>query len=246
MFKYQLLRLFAAACCPVLLAACTEERSGLFGGANPFFEESPLFLHYPPFDQISNDHYGPAFERGMAEQLAEAERIASQDEGPTFENTIGALELTGALLDRTSRVFYAMSSAHTNDDIQALEQELAPQMAAHYDNILLNQDLFARVVALYENRNELGLEPEAMRLIEQYYQDFVRAGAALSESERERLREINARLALLTTQFSQNVLAEMNSLAIVVDDRETLIGMSESMITAAAERPPAGTWKAST
>lgn len=200
---------------------------------NPFFADSPHYFNFPPFDLIANEHYQPAFERGMAEQIAEVEAIAGQAAAPDFENTIVALELSGQLLNRVASVFFALSSAHTNDDIQALEQQLAPELAAHNDAILLNRDLFARISALYENRDELGLDPESHRLLERSYIDFVRAGAALDEDQQERLRDINARVAVLETRFSQNVLSEVNELAVVVDSREELTGLDEALITAA-------------
>ena len=213
-----------------LLTACSEERP-----ENPFFEESPLFFMYPQFDRVDNSHYGPAFEEGIASHLAEVEAIAGQRQAPTFENTIIPLELSGEMLDRVSRVFFSMSGAHTNEAIQTLEQELAPKLSAHQDNIMLNQALFARVVDLYERRYRLGLDAEAVRLLEMYHRDFIRAGAALTSAQRERLREINAEMALLATRFRQNVLSEMNDLAIVVDSREELAGMSETLIQAAAD-----------
>ena len=200
---------------------------------NPFFVESPHYFNFPPFDLIANEHYQPAFERGMAEQIAEVEAIASQEAAPDFENTIVALELSGQLLNRVSSVFFALSSAHTNDDIQALQQQMAPELAAHNDAILLNRDLFARISALYESRDDLGLDPESHRLLERSYIDFIRAGAGLSEEEQEQLRDINARIAVLETRFSQNVLSEVNELAIVVDSREELTGLDEALITAA-------------
>lgn len=201
---------------------------------NPFFQESPLYLNYPPFDLIDNTHYLPAFERGMAEQTAEISTIVEQSESPTFENTILALETTGQLLSRVSRVFFSMAGAHTNDEIQSLQQELAPVLAAHNDDIMLNETLFAKVNSLYETRETLELDRQSLRLLERYYLDFVRAGAALDEESKEELKAINAQIALLGTQFSQNVLSEVNDLAIVVDSREELTGMSDSMIEAAA------------
>ena len=202
---------------------------------NPFFEESQLILNYPQFDLIQTVHYLPAFQRGMADQLAEIEAIANQGEDPDFENTIIALELSGQLLDRVSRVFFSMSSAHTNDEIRSLQQQLAPQLAAHSDAILLNRALFARIQTLFDQRQELPLEPEALRLLEQYRLDFVRAGAALTESEQDRMREINAEMATLQTLFSQNVLSEVNDLAIVVDTEEEMAGMDEALKQAASE-----------
>ncbi len=203
-------------------------------GENPFFGDSPHDLNFPPFDRIENAHYQPAFERGMAEHIAEVEAIAGQAAEADFENTIVALELSGQLLSRVSAVFFALNSAHTNDEIQALQQQLAPELAAHYDAILLNRELFARISTLHENRESPGLDPESRRLLERTYIDFVRAGAALDAQQQERLRDINARIAVLQTRFSQNVLSEVNDLAIVVDSREELTGLDEALITAAA------------
>ncbi len=201
--------------------------------SNPFFAESPLYLNYPQFDLIANAHYLPAFERGMAEELAEIEAIANQEAEASFDNTILAMELSGQLLSRASRVFFAMRSAHSNDDILAIEQQLAPELAAHSDAILLNRELFARVESLYGQRAELDLDEESLRLLEQYHKDFVRAGAALSPEEQERMREINGEIAMLQTQYSQNVLGEVNDMAIVVDSREELTGLNATLIDAA-------------
>lgn len=203
---------------------------------NPFFEESPLYLLYPPFDRIDESHYLPAFERGMAEHLAEVEAIAGQDAEPTFENTIVALELSGQLLNRVSRVFFSLSSAHTNERIQAIEQELAPRLAAHQDAIYLNRELYPRIRSLYERIDDLTLNLESRRLVERYHTDFVRAGAALDGGQQQRLKDINAEIATLQTQYSQNVLGEVNELAIVVGSREELTGLDEALIEAAAER----------
>jgi peptidyl-dipeptidase Dcp len=202
---------------------------------NPFAQPSELSLYYPPFDAISNEDYEPAFEAGMAQHLVEIDAIVAQDAAPSFENTIVKLELAGQLLNRVSRVFFALSGAHTNDQIQALQQQIAPQLAAHDDAIVLNADLFARIQALFADRAELGLTPEAVRLIEQYHTDFVRAGAALSREEKSRLREINGELASLQTKFSQNVLNEVNAMALVVDSREELTGLDAALIDAAAK-----------
>lgn len=202
---------------------------------NPFFVESPLYMNYPQFDLITNEHYLPAFERGMAEHLVEIETIASQMEVTSFENTIIALELAGDLYARVASVFFAMSSAHTNEQIQALAQQLAPEIAAHEDAILLNRDLFAKINNLYEQREFLELNEESKRLLEDYYIDFIRAGAGLDVDEQVRMKELNAQIAVLETQFSQNILSEVNDLAIVVDTREELAGLSEARKDAAAE-----------
>jgi peptidyl-dipeptidase Dcp len=200
---------------------------------NPFFEESPLYLHYPQFDLVENSHYLPAFERGMAEHMAEINAIIEQPAPASFDNTILALETSGQLLNRVSTVFFSMAGANTNDDIRALQQRLAPELAAHNDNIMLNEALFAKVNELYEARQTLALDAQAQRLLERYYLDFVRAGAALDQESKQELKAINAQIAQLGTQFSQNVLSEVNDLAVVVDSREELSGMSDSMIDAA-------------
>jgi len=202
---------------------------------NPFFTPSPLPYSVPPFDKIEDEHYLPAFERGMAEELAEIEAIANNPEPPTFENTIVPMETTGDILARVSRVFFNLNSAHTNPTMQEVQQTVSPQLAAHSDAIYLNPELFARVEALHAKRDELGLDPESKRLLERYYIDFVRAGARLSEDEKDELRALNAELASLTTTFAQNVLRETLDSAVLVDTAEELDGLSDAQIRAAAE-----------
>ena len=202
---------------------------------NPFFSESSLSLTYPRFDLIENQHYLPAFERGINEHLIEIGKIISQTEPPTFENTIVALEISGALYSRVESVFFALSSAHTNDQILKLQQSLAPNLASYEDSIKLNRELFARILNLYEKRNTLNLDDESARLLEKIYKDFVRAGAALDIGQQERMKVINAEIAVLETKFRQNILSEVNSLAITVDSREELIGLSEERIDTAAK-----------
>lgn len=202
---------------------------------NPFFVESPLYMQYPQFDKIENADYIPAFERGMEEQLAEIDAIANQTEAPTFDNTLIPMERSGQLLNRAARVFFAMTAANTNDELESIRSEMAPKFSAHNDKIRLNSKLFARAQALYEQRDALELDPESYRLIEETYKDFIRAGAQLSDADKETLKAMNAELASLQTTFSQNVLNEVNASAVVVDSREELDGMSESSIEAAAE-----------
>ncbi len=203
--------------------------------ANPFLTESTLMFQYPAFDQVDNAHYLPAFERGMEEQLGEIAAITAQTEAPTFDNTMIALERSGRILDRVSRVFFAMTSAHTNDELESIRSEMAPKLAAHRDQILLDADLFARVQAIHEQREAMELDPESRRLVEEYYKDFVRAGAMLSDEDKETLKAINAEIASLQTKFSQNVLAEVNDSAIVVEDVAELAGLSDGAIASAAE-----------
>lgn len=223
-----------AAATPSVSSSDVIEPVALDQDANPFFVESPLFLQYPPYDLIKNDHYLPAFNAGMAEHLAEIEAIAINPEPPTFDNTLIPMEESGRLLNRVSRVFYAMASADTNDTIEAVRSEMAPRLAAHQDAILLNPALFERVQTIYGQRDALELDAESYRLVEETYTDFVRAGARLNEAEKEQLMAYNAELATLQTQFSQNVLGEVNAKAIVVDDPAMLDGLGEAGIAAAA------------
>ncbi|MCY4662935.1 MAG: M3 family metallopeptidase [Acidobacteria bacterium] len=202
---------------------------------NPFLTESPLPYRLPPFDRIDEAHYGPAFEQGMAEQIAEVEAIAALSEEPTFENTIVALERSGQLLDRVATTFFALSSAHTSDALDEIRSEVAPQLAAHTDRILLNDALFARVETLHAQRSALGLDAESIRLIEKYHQDFVRAGARLDEAAKGRMREINAELASLQSRFMSNVLDEVNASAVAVESRDALAGLPDDQVAAAAE-----------
>ena len=203
--------------------------------SNPFFAESPLYMYYPQFDKIENSHFVPAFERGMEEHLAEIAAITSQTDAPTLDNTLIPLERSGQILDRVARVFFALTSAHTNDEMESIRSEMAPKLSAHRDQILLDPKLFERVQALYEQRDALELDPESYRLIEESHKDFVRAGAQLSDEEKEKLKAINSELASLQTKFSQNVLNEVNASAVVVDTREELAGLSDTMIEAAAK-----------
>jgi len=202
---------------------------------NPFFVESPLYMHYPQFDKIETSDYVPAFEAGMTEQLAEIEAIANQAEAPTLDNTLIPMERSGRLLNRVSTVFFSMTSANTNDELDAIESEMAPKLSAHSDQILLNSKLFARIQALYDQRDSLELDPESYRLIDETYKNFVRAGARLSDADKEILKAMNSELASLQTTFSQNVMNEVNASAVVVDSREELAGMTETNIEAAAE-----------
>ena len=201
---------------------------------NPLLTESTLDFHYPPFDKIKDAHFAPAYEQGMAEQMKELAPIASSSEEPTFENTIVALERTGDLLGRVDRIFSNLSSANTNDALQKIETEMAPKLSAHQDAIYLNGPLFQRIEKLYNERDKLGLDEESQWLVERYYKDFVRAGAKLSDPDKEKLKKMNSQIAELQTKFSQNVLKEKNAESIVVAKKEELEGLSPNEITAAS------------
>ena len=163
--------------------------------ANPFFAESPLPLHYPQFDKIKDSDFAPAFDAGMAEQLKEIDAIANNPAEPTFENTIVALEKTGQVLDRATSVFFNLLGTDKNDARDKLETEYAPKFSAHSDAISLNPKLFARIKKLYDARATLKLDAADLRLLERRYNDFVRAGAALSEAQKARIREINTEMS---------------------------------------------------
>jgi len=207
---------------------------------NPLLTESTLPYHVPPFDKIKDEHFVPAMEAGMREQLKEVEAVANNSEEPTFENTIVALERTGRLLDRAERTFSNLNACNTNPTLQKIETEMAPKLSAHRDAIHLNGKLFARIKELYDNRDKfaaanpsgggLGLDPESAYLLERYYKDFVRAGAKLSDTDKEKLKKMNAELATLQTQFEQNVLKEKNASSIVVDRKEDLAGLSNDQM----------------
>ncbi|MGA1464800.1 MAG: M3 family metallopeptidase, partial [Balneolaceae bacterium] len=202
---------------------------------NPFFAPSELPFQAPDFDAIRIEHYMPAFEAGMKVHLEEIEAIATQEEVPTFENTIVAMELSGSLLTRVQRVFFNLTSSHTNAEIQEIQSEISPRLAAHSDNISLNADLFQRIETLYNQREELDLDPSARKLLEDTRRSFVRSGALLSEDEKQRMREINERMSTLTTEFSQNLLKLTKERSVFVEDAAMLDGLSEGRMAAAQE-----------
>jgi peptidyl-dipeptidase Dcp len=211
---------------------------------NPLLTESSLPYHIPPFDKIKDEHFEPAIEAGMREELKEVESVANDSEKPTFDNTIVALERTGRLLDRAERTFSNLNACNTNPTLQKIETEIAPQLSAHRDAIHLNGKLFARIQELYDRRDKfdaanpsgggLGLDPESAYLLERYYKDFVRAGAKLSDTDKEKLKKINTELATLQTQFEQNVLKEKNASSVVVDHKEDLRGLSDNQMASVA------------
>ena len=204
-----------------------------FDAENPFAQRSTLPYELPPFTQIREEHYLPAFYAGCEEQLAEVHAILASG-AATFENTIVALERSGKLLERMLFVFFNKSSSDTSDELDAIQAEIAPKLSAHSDTIHLNPDLFARIKTLHERKDSLGLDEESAWLLERYYQDFIQSGAHLTAEQRTELMGLNEELSKLETQFEQNLLADTNDLAIVVDDAAELAGLSENQIAAAA------------
>ncbi len=207
---------------------------------NPFFTEYATPFQVPPFDQIKLEHYLPAIDSGIAQQEAEIKAIVENPQEPDFANTILAYDQSGELLSKVTSVFFPLSSAVTNDDMQALAREISPRLTKHRDNISLNPALFARVKAVYEKRADLGLDAEQLRLVEKFYQDFDRNGANLSAEDQAKLRTLNEELSKLSLQFGENLLAESNkNFRLVVENQADLAGLPEDVIMRAAEQAKA-------
>ncbi|MFJ3215642.1 M3 family metallopeptidase [Kitasatospora sp. NPDC086801] len=202
---------------------------------NPFFKPSTLVYELPPFAEIRPEHFLPAYERGMAEQLAEIAAITADPQPPTPDNTLVALERSGELLRRVDAVFRNQSASDTSELVDEVDAKVSPLLAAHHDAIHLDRALFARIEELYGRRADLGLDPESLRLLETRHTRFVRAGARLGGAEQARLRELNAELAALGTTFQQNVNAATKAAALVVDAAEELDGLSADEVAGAAE-----------
>jgi peptidyl-dipeptidase Dcp len=201
---------------------------------NPFLAPSQLRFEFPDFDAIREEHFLPAFTAGMAEQRAEVDAITGAEGPVTFENTIVALERSGAVLNRVSRVFFTLVSSCSTPRIREIEAEVAPQLAAHADAITLDARLFARIEELFAGRAGLGLDPESLRLLERWHRDAVRAGARLGPAEQERLRALNAELSALSTEFGTRLLAGANAAAVLVEDPTQLDGLAPDVVSAAA------------
>ncbi len=215
------------------LGASAEAQAG-FGPANPFYTESTLPFHAPPFDRITDADYEPAIDAGRTAQIKEVEAIANNPAEPTFENTFVALERSGALLARVMQVFSGVTGANTNPALQAVRKAEAPKLAAHQDAIRLNPKLFARVKAVYDGRASLGLKGEQLRLVEVTYERFVHAGANLSEADKAKLRTLNEEESTLANAFETKLLAATKAAAYETADAKALAGLSEAQVQAAA------------
>jgi len=202
---------------------------------NPFFSEFDTPFQAPPFDQMKVEHYLPAFKAGIRQQQQEIDQIVNNSAAPTIENTLEALEYSGALLTRVSNVFYNMTSALTNDTLQNIAKDVAPLLSQHNDDIRLNEALFQRIKTLYEQKEQLNLTREQNRLLEKHYKEFVRGGANLSQEQQAQLREINKKLSLLSLKFGENVLKETNRFEMVIENEADLAGLPEAVIISAAE-----------
>ncbi len=219
----------------LLIMALSVTLAGTGARANPFFETWDTPFGVPPFDRITIADFQPAFMQGMADQKAEVEAIAEDPDPATFANTIEALDASGSLLRRVGAVFGCLNGTMTDDRMQAVARDLAPLRSKHRDEILLNGKLFARVDAVYRQRDDLNLDREQQRLLEETWKRFVRGGAKLSDQDKEKLKELNQELSLLSLKFGENVLKETNRFEYVIEDETELDGLPDGVIAAAAE-----------
>ena len=218
----------------LLFIVSCQQKSKMDPNINPFFQEWNTPYEVPPFLDIKDEHYMPAYEQGMKENLEEIDVIINNPEAPTFANTIEELERTGKLLSKVGRVFSNLASSNTNPKLQELQRELSPMLSAHYDKISLNEGLFNRVDAIWQNRENLDLTKEQTKLLNDTRKGFVRSGALLSEDQKERISEINSKISGLSTSFGQNLLAETNGFELILEASD-LEGLSDGVIAAAAD-----------
>ena len=221
---------------PMTLLFMTACQSGTSDKTNPFFTSYDTPFETPPFNEIEESHFMPAFKEGIKRHEAEIDAIVNNSEAPTFANTILPFDQSGKLLYKVSRVFFNLRSANTNDSIQAIAREVSPMLSEHNDNIMMNMKLFERVKSVYENLESSELDDSQKRVVTKYYEDFVRNGALLEGKDQERLKEINARLSTLSLEFGENLLAETNeNFELIIEDETDLAGLPEGVKEAAAE-----------
>ena len=228
-------RLIMAIGIASILASCGGQSKKQSTSVNPFLSEYTTPYGVPPFDLIQLEHYKPAFIQGIDEEAKEVAAIVDQKAAADFENTIAALDQNGKLLRRVSSVFYGQNSANTTDEIQALSRELSPLLSKHSDDINLNPRLFARIKEVYDNREALNLNKEQTKLLIDTYKGFVRGGANLPTEKQATLRELNSKISMLQLTFGQNMLKETNAFQLIVDKKEDLAGLPQSLIANAAE-----------
>jgi peptidyl-dipeptidase Dcp len=222
----------------VVVASCTNEKK-VKKEMNPFYETYSAPYGVPPFDKIENKHYLPAFTEGIAQHNRDIDQIVSNSATPDFANTIIALDKSGELLGRVSILFFNVKEANTNDSIDKIAEVVAPLLSQHTDEIYLNERLFAKVKAVEEQANKLNLDREQSRLLEEIYKRFVRGGANLAADKKEEFKKINTELSLLELKFGNNMLAETNNFKLVVDKKEDLAGLPESVVAGAADEAKA-------
>ncbi len=218
-----------------ILSCTSNQKKEMTTDENPFFGEFGTPFEVPAFDKIKPEHFMPAFHEGMQQQLAEIETIVNNSDVPTFENSIVARDGSGELLTSVRNVFNNLSSAATDEEIQKISKEVAPILSAHFDNIALNEGLFARVKAVYENKEKLDLNTEQAMLLDKTYKNFVRGGANLEDDKKERFKAINKELSLLNVQFGENQLAETNAFQLVIENEEDLAGLPQFVMDMGAD-----------
>ena len=224
----------------LMITSCKNSNQPAVDPNNPFFAEYSTPFQVPPFDKIDTTHYMPAFLEGMKQQMSEIEAITNNSTPPDFDNTILAFDKSGQMLSRVSKVFFNITEAHTNEQLQILTRKLSPLLSKHSDDISMNAKLFERIKAVYEKRNESGLDSQQVRVTEKYYRDFVRQGADLAKDKQDELRKINEELSLLQINFGDNLLAETNkNFKLVIDNQKDLDGLPQGVIDAAAEQAKA-------
>ncbi len=230
----------------VIAAGCNQTGKDMSDSDNPFFGEYSTPFQVPPFDDIEDEHYLPAYEKGIAMHKQEIDEIINNTEEPSFENTIAALDRSGEQLGRVQYVFNGALSSNTNEQLQEIAQKVAPMESGHFDDINLNPDLFSRAKAVYEKREELDLTVEQKTLLDETYKNFVRGGAELDEVKQSRFREINQKISVLSLQFGDNILAENNQYKLFIENEKDLAGLPEGVIAGAAEAAKAagkeGNW----
>ena len=217
----------------LLIVAC-QDQSKMDPNINPFFQSWDTAYEVPPFMDIKDEHYMPAYKKGMEENLSEIDVIVNNTEAPTFSNTIEELERTGKLLGKVSRVFSNLASSNTNPQLQELQRELSPMLSAHYDKISLNEELFKRVETIWQERDAIDLTSEQLKLLNDTRKQFVRSGALMSEEQKKQITKINSELSGLSTSFGQNLLAETNGFELILE-KSDLDGLSEGTIAAASD-----------
>ena len=225
----------------IALSACNDKQAKQeeAPAVNPFLTEYTTPFQVPPFDQIKNEHYMPAFEAGIKEQQGEIDAIVNNTETPTFENTILPFDKSGQTLDRVSNVFFNLNECLTNDEMIAIAEQVLPMLSKHSDSIMMNPKLFERIDYVYQHRNEMGLDDQQIRVVEKYHQDFIRSGAGLNAEQQAELSQINEQLSTLSLQFGNNLLKENAGYKLVIEDEKDLAGLPQTSIDAAAEQAKA-------
>ncbi len=229
------LTLTMCALCIIAMACNTGTEKKNESPANPFFGAYNTPFDVPPFDKIDTTHYMPAFKEGIRQEKAEIQAIIDNPEKPNFENTIEAYTKTGKFLSRVTRVFYALKSANTNDGLNNIAEEASPLLSVHRDEIALNPNLFKRIKAVYEQKDQLKLDPDQLYLLNNLYEGFVKSGANLTDTEKEKLKTVNKELSLLTLKFGQNLQAETNAYQMFIDNEKDLEGLPQGIRAAGAK-----------